>query len=99
MRGVVRQKWGQLTWLKLFSLLQHLGLVGATGPHSGSRGEHGSPLVHTGERARREAHGRACGSIALRPRSRPNPFPNPPGTIPFQKAGDVHVVPAAASST
>ena len=55
-RGVVRQKWGQLTWLKLFSLLQHLGLVGATGPHSGSRGEHGSPLVHTGERARREAH-------------------------------------------
>ena len=42
---------------------------------------------------------RACGSIALRPRSRPNPFPNPPGLIPFQKAGDVHVVPAAASST
>ena len=42
---------------------------------------------------------RACGSIALRPRSRPNPFPNPPGPIPFQKAGDVHVVPAAASST
>mgnify|MGYP001169799766 CR=1 FL=1 len=42
---------------------------------------------------------RACGSIALRPRSRPNPFPNPPGPIPFQKAGNVHVVPAAASST
>jgi len=55
--------------------------------------------AHTREQARREAHGRACGSIALRPRSRPNPFPNLPGPIPFQKAGDVHVVAAAASSS
>ena len=55
-RGLVRQKWGQLTWLKLFSLLQHLGLVGATGPHSGCKGEHRSPLAQSGEHARWQAH-------------------------------------------
>ena len=42
--------------LRWFSLLQHLGLVGATGPHPGSKGEHRSPLVHAGEQARRQAH-------------------------------------------
>ena len=29
---------GNLTLLRWFSLLQHLGLVGAAGPHSGSKG-------------------------------------------------------------
>ena len=47
---------GKLTWLRLFPLLQHLGLVGAAGPHPGSRGEHRSPLVHAGLQARRQAH-------------------------------------------
>ena len=47
---------GGHTCLRLFPLLQHLGLVGAAGPHPGSRGEHRSPLVHAGEQARRQAH-------------------------------------------
>ena len=47
---------GKLTWLRLFPLLQHLGLVGATGPHPGSKREHRSPLLHAGEQARRQAH-------------------------------------------
>ena len=47
---------GWHTCLRLFPLLQHLGLVGAEGPHPGSRGEHRSPLVHAGEQARRQAH-------------------------------------------
>lgn len=47
---------GKLTWLRSFPLLQHLGLVGATSPHSGSKGEHRSPLVHAGEQARWQAH-------------------------------------------
>ena len=46
---------GKLTWLRLFPLLHHLGLVGATSPHSGSKGEHRSPLLHAGEQARRQA--------------------------------------------
>ena len=45
-----------LTFLRLFSLLQHLELVGATAPHSGCRGESHSPLVHTGKQARRQVH-------------------------------------------
>jgi hypothetical protein len=40
--------------LRLLSLLQHLGLVGAAGPHLGYRGEHRSPLLHAGEQARRQ---------------------------------------------
>uniref|UniRef100_A0A6T9PG12 Uncharacterized protein n=1 Tax=Haptolina ericina TaxID=156174 RepID=A0A6T9PG12_9EUKA len=44
------------TCLKSPSLLQHLGLVGAAAPHSGSRGEYHSPLVHMNERARQRAH-------------------------------------------
>ena len=47
---------GKLTCLRLFPLLQHLGLVGATGPHPGSKREHRSPLLHAGEQARRQAH-------------------------------------------
>ena len=46
---------GKHTWLRSSSLLQHLGLVGATGPHPGSKREHRSPLVHAGEQARRQA--------------------------------------------
>ena len=94
-RGVVRQKWGQLTWLKLFSLLQHLGLVGATGPHSGSRGEHRSPRWCTrasiGEQARRQAHtvhdtvscdrfDRAAAALTA------YPFPQPPRTHTFSES-------------
>ena len=47
---------GNLTLLRWLLLLQHLGLVGATGPHSGSKGEYHSPLVQLGMRARRQAH-------------------------------------------
>ena len=47
---------GNLTCLRLFPLLQDLGLAGATGPHSGSRGESHSPPVLSGMRARRQAH-------------------------------------------
>ena len=47
---------GMCTCLKSSSLLQHLGQVGATGPHSGSRGESHSPLVLSGERAGRQVH-------------------------------------------
>ena len=47
---------GKHTCLQSSSLLQHLGLVGATGPHSGPRGESHSPLVLSGERAGRQAH-------------------------------------------
>ena len=46
---------GRRTCLKSPSLLQHLGLAGATGPHSGSRVESHSPLVQSGMRARRQA--------------------------------------------
>ena len=46
---------GWHTYLRLFPLLQHLGLVGAAGPHPGSRGEHRSPLVHVGKHARWQA--------------------------------------------
>ena len=46
---------GRHTCLQSSSLLQHLGLVGATGPHSGSKGESHSPLVQSGMRARRQA--------------------------------------------
>ena len=46
------------------SLLQHLGHVGATGPHSGSKREYHSPLVRSSECARRQAH------IAQQARSR-----------------------------
>lgn len=37
-------------------LLQYLGLVGATGPDSGSRCEYHSPLAESGEQAGRQAH-------------------------------------------
>ena len=47
---------GNLTLLRWLLLLQHLGLVGATGPHSGSKGEHRSPLLHAGKQTRRQAH-------------------------------------------
>ena len=47
---------GKCPCLLLFLLPQHLGLVGATGPHSGCKGEHRSPLAQSGEHARRQAH-------------------------------------------
>ena len=47
---------GKHTCLQSSSLLQHLGLVGATGPHSGPRGESHSPPVLSGERGGRQAH-------------------------------------------
>ena len=47
---------GKHTCLQSSSLLQHLGLVGATGPHSWSKGEYHYPLVQLGMRARQQAH-------------------------------------------
>ena len=82
--------------MRLFPLLQHLGLVGAAGPHPGSRGEQCSPLVHAGETV---GVYRAHGSIALRPRSRPNPSPKPPRPRAFENLLDVEISKAGGLST
>ena len=63
---------GWHTYLRLFPLLQHLGLVGAAGPHPGSRGEHRSPLVHAGK-SRRDGRRLLCkwfdrAAVALAPK-------------------------------
>jgi hypothetical protein len=47
---------GKRTSLKSSSLIQHLGLMGAAGPHPGSKGEHRSPLLHAGKQTRQHAH-------------------------------------------
>jgi hypothetical protein len=80
------------------SLLQRLGLVGAAGPHSGSKGEYYSPLVQSSECP--DGRRISCkGSIALRSRSLLSLNQRPPIPIPSQKGIYVLVVLAARIST
>ena len=90
---------GRRTCLKSPSLLQHLGLAGATGPHSGSRVESHSPLVQLGMRARRRrrhiAHLSDRAAVAL-----VSYYPRSPYKSRLsQNLVDVLVVIAAGSST